>query len=164
MTDDRRDTTTRSSRWKRWLWPLAGTAAAVALLLIAWSVEFERIVPAAKLPTEAQSFLRQAYPDADVALVRWDLDELRVTYTAFFADGTRVAFRRNGEWKSIEGKFRPVPEGTVPPPIADFVARNFAGAQVYEIARGRRAWKVELTNSVELTFDRKHLSLVDYDD
>lgn len=157
-------TNARNPRLKRCLWPLAGVAAAALLLWGAWAVEYERPVPESKLPVAARAFLDRCYPESGVVLARCEVEELRVRYVAFFADGTRIEFRRNGEWLSVESRIRPVPSETLPAPIADFVARNFAGVQVCGIARDRRGWEVELTNSVELTFDRKHLALVDYDD
>lgn len=147
-----------------WMWSLLAVVVLGGLFAAAWAVEYKRSVPQSELPAEARGFLTEHYPEESVVLVRKELDELRQTYTVFFADGAQVAFRGNGAWYEVKSRQLPVPAGLVPQPIREFVDRNFPGAAVREIKRKARVWEVELNNSVELKFDNEHWALVDFDD
>ena len=57
-----------------------------------------------------------------------------------------------------------VPEEIVPEQIAEYVRTHFPGVMVKEIAKERKEYEVELSNSLELKFDRKAFFLTDYDD
>lgn len=149
---------------KRWIWTLASVTAAVILFAIAWNIEYEKPVSPQKLPEQAQAFLSQHYQGEIPVLVKWDLDELQVTYDVTFRDATTVVFRRNGEWQTIKGRSRPVPQAAVPPQITSYAAQSFPGATITEIEHRCGMYEVELNNMVELTFDDKKFALRGYDD
>ena len=149
---------------KRWLWAYGTLAAIVLLLAVAWNVEFERAMPRQKLPAAAQEFLSTHYPQEKVALVRWEYEEFGITYQVVFSNGTKVEFLRNGEMKKVKSRLHPVPEAVVPEAICSYVAETFPGTFITEIEHKRHAWKVELNNMVELSFDDRGFYLTDYDD
>ena len=156
------DATKKSGRrptW--WMWSLLAVVVLGGLLAAAWAVEYKKSVPAHELPAEAQSFLATYYPDESAVVVRKELDELRITYTVLFADGSQVSFRGNGEWFEVKSRQLPVPAELVPVSIREFVDRNFAGTTLRELKRTARLWEVELNNSVELKYDTKPAALAD---
>lgn len=148
---------------KRWLRTASGVAAAVLLFAVAWNVECEKPVSPAELPPRAQAFLAEHYAGEVPALVVRSLDELRITYEATFGDGTSVKFRRNGQWRKIDGRMRPVPRAVVPPQIRSYAEQMFPGVEVTKIDHEGGYYEVELADRVELTFDDERFALRDFD-
>lgn len=146
------------------IWAVAVIAVVVIAFGIAFAVECEKPVSMDKLPVSAQSFMARYYPDSDVALVKKKIDDLEVTYTAVFVDGTQVAFRGNGEWKKVEGRIKSLPSDMVPVQISVYINQTFPEARITGLEHKRRVYEVELDNRIELEFDDRNFVLVDYDD
>lgn len=146
------------------IWAVGVIVVAAIALGIAFAVECEKPVGMDKLPASAQSFLKQYYPDSNVALVKKEMDDLKVTYTAVFADGTQVEFRGNGEWKKVEGRVKPLPYDMAPAQISAYINQTFPGASITGLEHKRHVYEVDLDNHIELKFDDKSFVLVDYDD
>lgn len=161
MTDG---TKKRKNLLKWFKWGLLGGVILGGVLVAALCIETEKNIPQTDLPAEAQTFLATYYPDESAVLTRKELDELKVTYTVFFADGLQLSFRGNGAWLEVESPMRPIADELIPAQIREYVARNFAGATVTELHREKRTWEVKLNNSIELKFDNKHWALVEFDD
>ena len=86
--------------------------------------------------------------------------EYEVTYT----DRTEVDFNTTGEWSSIERKYSAVPDSVIPKQISEYIANgNFTGQHIRKIEKGRNFWELELSNGLELKFDKK-FNMVRYDD
>lgn len=86
--------------------------------------------------------------------------EYEVTYT----DRTEVDFRSDGEWESVERKYSALPAAIVPKEIAAFVAKNnFEGQYIKKIERNAYTWEIELSNGLEIKFD-KQFNFLGYDD
>jgi predicted nucleotide-binding protein (sugar kinase/HSP70/actin superfamily) len=80
-----------------------------------------------------------------------------------FADGVKIEFNGDGEWKDVDCKFGAVPAAIIPKKIASYVAKNYPDAKIIKIDRDRRDYEVSLSNRLELTFDMK-FNLVEIDD
>ena len=78
-----------------------------------------------------------------------------MTYT----DRTEVDFRSDGEWESVERKYSALPAAIVPKEIAAFVAKNY----IKKIERNAYTWEIELSNGLEIKFD-KQFNFLGYDD
>ena len=116
-----------------------------------------------KLPEAAQKFLKQYFPQVDVTLAKVDNELTYKEYEVLLTNGTRIEFGSNGEWKDVDCKFDVVPEGIVPRPIVDYVAKHYPDAKIVRIDLERRNYEVVLSNRLELTFDKK-FKLVEIDD
>lgn len=143
---------------------IAAAAAVVAALAVAGSVETKKPVQTGMLPQAAQTFISTYCAGEVPALVIREYDDFRRSYEATLVDGTKIKFRRNGEWTSFGSHARPVPPALIPARIAEYVGTNFPGAVVKELSRDGREIEVGLDNRVELTFDSKTFLLVDFDD
>lgn len=129
-------------------------AAALALSLSACSQEKVSHL-ADNLPVKARELISSNFTNA-ISLVEEDKEfgktqEYEVTLT----DGSEIKFTSSGDWKSIDTpNNRPVPSGLVPTAIAKYVATKHAGAYIVGIEKEKKGYDVELSNGVEITFDK----------
>lgn len=135
------------------------SVAAVCLLFTAVSCAHDRIIPVTQLPAQAQTFIKTHFADKTVAYAKQD----GAKYEVKFNDGAEVEFTRRGEWDKVDCKFTAVPEAIVPEQIKNYVAANHPGALITKIDKERYGYEIELSNSLELKFDR-NFNIFDIDD
>lgn len=140
---------------------------AVALLFAgivgAYADGKERPISVDQLPKAAQEFVNTHFKDLTVAYVVADRDLVKEEYEIVFTDRTEVDFRENGEWKSVDRKYAALPEAIVPQQIRDYmVAQRYDNLEVRKIERKAYGWEVELSNGIEIEFD-KNFKVVDID-
>lgn len=119
---------------------------------------------ASVLPKAAQSIIAKNFK-AKVSVVKMDKDFGRVTeYEAILADGTEISFDRDGNWDNIEvNKSKSVPAALVPKGIRNFVAKQQPGQRIVGIDKERSGYDVELTNGIDLKFNKAG-QFIRYDD
>ena len=127
------------------------------------SANSNRPISVDNLPQKAQQFIKKYFSQVSVTYATEDRDILSKEYEVMFAEGTKVDFSSNGEWKSVECKGVAVPAGVVPQQINEYVKQNYSNAKVVKIARDRNDYEVSLSNRLELTFN-KSFRLVEIDD
>ena len=135
------------------------SVAAVCLLFTAVSCAHDRIIPITQLPAQAQTFIKTYFADKTVAYAKQD----GAKYEVKFNDGAEVEFDRKGNWDNVDCKFTAVPDAIVPEQIKNYVAANHPGALITKIDKERYGYEIELSNSLELKFDR-NFNLFDIDD
>jgi hypothetical protein len=118
----------------------------------------------AKDPTPAiQQFVSTYFPQATILFTQSDGSE----YEVKLSDGTEIEFTRKGEWKSIDCKhsniYTSVPEALIPVEIANYVKTNFTDEDIIKIDKDRREWEIELSNRLEIKFDKK-FRVLEFDD
>lgn len=127
------------------------------------SANSNRPISVDNLPQRAQQFIKKYFSQVSVTYATEDRDILSKEYEVMFAEGTKVDFSSNGEWKSVECKGVAVPAGVVPQQINEYVKQNYSNAKVVKIDRDRNDYEVSLSNRLELTFN-KSFRLVEIDD
>lgn len=142
-------------------------AAAALLLAGATTATYadgrERPITLDKLPVASQTFLKTHFADLTLAYAVEDPQFIGSEYEVTYTDRTEVDFRSDGEWSSVERKYAPVPASIVPAEIAESVAGSFNGQTVRKIERDKFSWEVELSNGLEIKFDRQ-FQVIDIDD
>ena len=123
----------------------------------------DRIVPYEKLPAKAQEFVKKYFPSEKVSYVKEEADFMELSYEVVFAQGTKVEFTGQGEWKEVDCRYSTLNEDLVPEQIRSYVRQNFPDTKFVKIEKGYRGYEVKLTNRLELTFDL-NFNLVDIDD
>lgn len=123
----------------------------------------DMIIPAAQLPAAAQSFIQKTFPDQDVAYAKVDRDFGRTTYEVHLNNGVELEFDKTGTWDKVDCNYSAVPAHLVPAAIANYVKSNFGGTAVVKIDKERFGYDVELSNDLELKFNR-HGQLMRVDD
>lgn len=119
---------------------------------------------ASVLPKAAQVVLAKNFK-AGVNLVKIDKTLGRVSeYEVVLTDGTEVTFDRNGNWENIEiGTNGRIPAAFVPAPISQYVKKTQKGAKIVGIDRESSGYEVELSNGIDMKFD-KNGRFLRYDD
>lgn len=123
----------------------------------------ERPITLDKLPAAAQEFLAANFKDLTLVYAVEDPKFIGSEYEVIYTDRTEVDFESNGEWSSVERKYAAVPAAIVPMQIADYVKKSFAGESIRKIDRDKYTWEVELSNGLEIKFDR-NFQVIDIDD
>lgn len=123
----------------------------------------DRPITVGELPAASQQFIKSHFSGAEVSYAKVDGQMLDKDYTVVFADGQKVEFAKNGQWKEVESKVSGVPAAIVPKQIADEVAKKYKNRKITKIERDKRSYDVTLDNRLELKFDKK-FKLVGIDD
>ena len=123
----------------------------------------DRIIPAEQLPAAAKAFLQKNFPGNAVSYTTLDYDNMRKMYEAHLADGTEVKFDKAGNWDKVDCHYTAVPAHLVPANIAQQVKAQYQGAVITKIDKERYGYDIELSNDLDLKFN-KHGQLAYIDD
>lgn len=113
----------------------------------------EKIVPANQFPNFVTAFVAEYFPGASISYVTKDPDLFKTVYEVRLNDGTEIEFNK-GEWDSVDCKRQSVPVALVPNTIAEYVKGNFPGVSIVKIDKEYYGYEVELSNDLDLKFDR----------
>lgn len=119
--------------------------------------------PAAKLPAAAQALIKQHFAGKQLLLVKQDTEWTRRYYDVMFSDGTKLEFDSKGQWVELDCKPAGVPEALIPQQILSFVKKTYPSVIVTQIERDRRGYDVDLSNGLDLEFNR-NFQLINIDD
>ena len=123
----------------------------------------DKIVNKSDLPVQAQNFIDEHFGDAKLSYVKLETDFLVRSYEVALASGIKVEFSSKGEWEEVDCRNAEVPSAIVPVALAEYVKSNFEGEKVNRIERDNRGYELELSNGLELKFN-KDFVIVDIDD
>ena len=84
-------------------------------------------------------------------------------YEVVLNDGTQIDFSSSGEWQEVAVRNGSVPAELIPEGVTRYLSQHYPDMEVRRVDRDRRTFEVELSNGLELTFD-KHCRLIDIDD
>ena len=78
-------------------------------------------------------------------------------------NGVQLEFDKKGNWDKVDCQFNAVPAHLVPTVIANYVQTSYPGATVVKIDKERYGFKIELSNDLEMKFNKQG-ALFDIDD
>ena len=140
------------------------TAALLFAGITASLADNDRPIALDKLPAAAQTFLKTHFADLTLAYAVEDPKFVGSEYEVTYTDRTEVDFRPNGEWSSVERRYAAVPASIVPAQISAYVAKSsFPNQYIKKIERDAYTWEIELSNGIEIKFDRE-FHVIDIDD
>lgn len=116
-----------------------------------------------KLPVKAKELITNHFSHEKISYIKIDEEILTTTYDVVFVSGTEIDFTKEGVWKEIDCKRAEVPAGVIPEKIASYVKQNFADAFITKIEKDGKKYEVELSNRLDLYFD-KNFNFVGLDD
>ncbi len=141
--------------------------AVAALLFAGTTAAFadgrERPITLDKLPVAAQTFLKTHFADLTLAYAVEDPKFIGSEYEVIYTDRTEVDFGSDGEWTSVECRYEALPASIIPPQITKYIEETFPGTSIHKIDRDKYSWEVELSNNLEIKFDRQ-FKVIDIDD
>lgn len=136
--------------------------AVFSLGILTANADNDRLTVKENLPKKAQLFIDSNFKNAKITYVKDERDFLERSYEVLFADGTKVEFNRNGEWKEVDCRRSAVPTAIVPAKILNYVNSNYPGVKILQIERDKVDYELKLSNSLELTFNKK-FNIIDID-
>lgn len=112
-------------------------------------------------------FVRVYFPDTEVIANIKDGLDCDVT----LSDYTQIGFDGNLfgklEWDEVDCRHASlsttVPTALVPAEITNYVNRIHGSQSVTKISKDNRGWEIELSNGIEIEFDKK-FNVIDFDD
>lgn len=134
--------------------------AAVAIVATAR----DKVITAAELPAKAQTFIKTYFPKSTPAIVKQDKEAFSTDYEVVYPDGAKVEFDGNGNWKEVKC-LSGIPAKIIPAQISAYLKSNGYvgnGINVVKIDVDRKGYEVELSNGMELEFNRQY-QLIDID-
>lgn len=138
---------------------IAGALAFTGIM----NADNDRVITFDQLPEKAKTFITTDFADQKVSYAKEETDIFEVTYEVVFSQGTKIEFDSKGEWKEIDCKYTMLDEKFAPDQIKAYVAKQWPDVKFVRIEKGRYGYEVDLTNGLELTFD-KNFNLIEIDD
>ena len=126
------------------------------------SADNDKLVSKSELPAKTQQFLDQYFANVKITYAKLERDLFDRSYEVVLADGTKLEFTSQGEWKDVDCRYEEVPAAIVPQPIREFVASIHPGEKILKIEKDRGYYEVKLSNRYELTFNKDY-KIVDID-
>ena len=115
-----------------------------------------------ELPAKAQTLLSKHFKGQKVMLATIESGVVSRSYDVVLRNGTKLEFDKKGNLTEIDCKQGIVPSQLIPQPIKNYLKENYRGETVRKIKWNKKEYEVELTNGIDLTFN-KHFQLIDID-
>lgn len=134
---------------------ITGAFTLIFLLMAGFVFAQEKIISANQLPKTAKNFLAVNFKGVAAGSVIEDREIYGVDeYKVRLANGIKVEFDSKGNWKEVDGEHQKVPYGFIPANIRNYVAKSFPNTQITKIERKSWSYKAELSNGIDLEFDK----------
>ena len=114
------------------------------------------------LPAKAQTLLNNHFNGQKLMLATIESGVVSRSYDVVLQNGTKLEFDKKGNLTEINCKQGIVPALLIPQAIKNYLKDNYAGQSVKKIEMNKNEYEVELTNGLDLTFN-KHFQLIDID-
>lgn len=116
----------------------------------------EYIIKSQDLPKAAIEFLDTHYKHNKISFAKMDKDIFQTKYEVTLVNGVQIEFNKKGKWISIDaGKNKVVPKAIIPQRILAFVSAHYPDFQIREIEYESKEYSVELSNGLDLEFNKK---------
>lgn len=115
-----------------------------------------------ELPAKAQTLLSKHFKGQKVMFATIESGVVSRSYDVVLRNGTKLEFDKKGNLTEIDCKQGFVPSQLIPQPIKNYLKENYRGEAVRKIELNKKEYEVELTNGIDLTFN-KHFQLIDID-
>ena len=114
------------------------------------------------LPAKAQTLLGKHFNNQKVMLATIESGVITRSYDVVLQNGTKLEFDKKGNLTEIDCKQGIVPSQLIPQAIKNYLKTNYTEHTVKKIEIDKNEYEVELTNGLDLTFN-KHFQLIDID-
>jgi len=116
-----------------------------------------------QLPQLTQQFMHQYFSEKDVSFAKMERDLFSMSYEVFLVDGTKVEFKKDGEWGKVDCQKKEVPAGIVPQEILKYIKEKHPNQFILEIEREKKYYEIQLNNGIEIKFNKQFI-VIKYDD
>lgn len=122
------------------------------------SCEKEEVIDVNGLPVLAAEFLNENFNAVKVLSVTREKEALSGTeYQVLLNNGVEVNFDKDGNWVEVDARdnVATIPTEFILSAIVDYVKANYADAGINGIEKEKHGFDVELTNGLDLVFDKE---------
>ena len=128
---------------------------AFAAMVVQSAVSYadDKMIPAEQLPASAQTFVKKNFPNNTITYAEKD-GFINPTYEVLLSNGTKVEFDKKGTWDKVDTHQGSVPAHLIPTAIANYVKTNYAGAKIVKIDKEPYGYEIELSNDLDLKFNK----------
>lgn len=123
----------------------------------------DRMINWEQLPAQAREFLTTHFEGKALSLAKEDRELFEVRYEVVLVGGEKIEFTRSGAWEEVSCRYASIPSAIIPPEILSQVQSRYPDVAVTEINRESKRYELQLSNGMELIFDRQG-RLVGWDD
>jgi Putative beta-lactamase-inhibitor-like, PepSY-like len=127
---------------------------AVLLLFMAMTAIAQKRISVADLPPGANEFIAKHFPKAIVSKAKKDWEHGEKGFEVILSDGTEVEFWKDGSWREIDGRGKPIPTAFIAPSIVEYVNKNYPNHKITHIDYGHKDVDVDLTGKIDLEFTK----------
>ena len=127
----------------------------IAALMI--SCEKETVISENNLPNVASQFLSKNFNTVKILSVVEEKEGLSgLEYDVLLDNGIEIKFNKNGEWLDINAQndSTALPDSVIPTSILSYVKEKYPNTGINSIEIERHGYDVELTNGLDLQFDK----------
>lgn len=124
------------------------------LLLLAWSANAQKKIRPTELPKDALTFIEKHFPGRAIHTAKKDWEHGEKGFEVILSDNTEIQFWKDGKYREIDGRNKPIPTDFVDPKIIDYVNKNYPGKQLTHIDYGHKDVDVDLTGKIDLEFTK----------
>ena len=107
------------------------------------------------LPTKAKTFVRTYFGHYVIRFVKIDITMTKTNYTVQFENGMKIEFNSNGDWDEVNSPSDCLPSDFLNIMILNHLNKNYPDYCLHMISKGKHKFEVELTNGLELVFNKK---------
>lgn len=75
-------------------------------------------------------------------------------FEVILSDNTEVEFWKDGTWREIDGRGKPIPTTFIAPSIVEYVTKNYPNRKITHIDYGHKDVDVDLTGKIDLEFTK----------
>lgn len=136
---------------KMWLVALIG----VLLMGTPSFADNDKPIAVNNLPAVSRQVINKYFVGKKVALAKVESGLVNKNYDVIFTNGDKVEFDKKGAWTEINCKRSAVPSALVPQAIKNYVNSHYEGNKIVKIERDSRKYDIELSNGIEITFNKK---------
>ena len=115
----------------------------------------KQVITFMQLPQAAQDAISANFKASDVSYVTkesgWSTE-----YEVRLNDGTEIEFDGDGAVKEVDCKKNAVPEALLPADVVSYVKTHFAGVSITKWGQDDGSYEAELSNGLELKFDKSY--------
>ena len=108
-----------------------------------------------QLPKAAQQIIDKNFAGKKIALMTMEAGVIDKSYDVVFADGDKIEFDRIGRWTSVSCRKQPVPTALIPAKIISYLKDMYPDASIRKIEKDDKDYDVELSNGLDITFNKK---------
>lgn len=116
----------------------------------------KKVINSNQLPANAQTFIKNNFAINQISSTIEEQENLfSKEYKVILNNGTEIEFDKSGNWEEVDGQKTPIPLKIVPRTIQNYVAKSFPNTQIVKIKKSLRKYEVEISNGLELEFNKK---------